>query len=62
MEPQNKSPLVGLSTALDFKSKFLGIVCPDLKNWYDKILSKTSREVCYDYQTDEIDTNDRGST
>lgn len=62
MEPQNKSPLVGLSTALDFKSKFLGIVCPDLTNWYDKILSKNCRELCYAFQTDEADTDDGGST
>jgi hypothetical protein len=43
-----KPASVGLSTALAFKSKFLGIVCPDLTNCLDKILSKTSREVFYE--------------
>lgn len=40
----------------------IGTVCPDLTNLYDNILTKTSREVCNEYQTDETDTNDRGST
>jgi hypothetical protein len=39
----------------------IGIVCPDLTNWYDKILSKTSREVFYEYQTDVANINDGGS-
>ena len=39
----------------------IGVLCPDLTNWHDKILSKTSREVFYEYQTDVANTNDGGS-
>ena len=59
---QIKPALVGLSTSLKTKSIFLGIVCPDLTNWYANINSKNGREVYYEYQTDGADTDDGGST
>jgi hypothetical protein len=40
----------------------IGIVCPDLTNWYDNLSPKNKWEVFYEYQTDGADTNDGGST
>jgi hypothetical protein len=53
---------VRLNTVRDFKSNFLGDVCPYLTNWYGKILSKNNKEEYYEYQADETKTNDGGST